>query len=79
MTIRTAKGRDFETNHVSFIDGKYCWIKVINSDMQTVRTVFNDPEETCVLTYGSKVYRGYTKLDYITEEGNALKVRLAYG
>ena len=54
------------------------YVRILESDQQTVRDVFSDPNETSVLTYGGNEYTGYTMLRSVFDEGDALKVGLDY-
>ena len=75
--LTTATGRKFKTDYlVTIAHPAMLYVRIVGSDSATVNKVFRNPEETARLTYAGIEYDGYTKFLGITDEGNALKVRL---
>lgn len=76
-TIETATGKEFKTNYFnpSSSLGRLT-MKILESTMTEVAAVFADPMETASLTHGGRTVEGYTKLIYISPEGDAIRVAL---
>ena len=75
--VITATGKEFDTNYLVTIPRPaMLFVRIYNSNIETVREVFSNPGETIRLEYSNKQFDGYTKLDTIVDEGNALKVVL---
>lgn len=75
--ITTAGGRTFNVDMVASIPDPPCvYIRIVNSNIDTVRSVFSDPAETVLLQYGSTIISNYTHVGYIIQEDIAVKVRL---
>ena len=80
MIIKTAKGKEFQTDYVvKHNPSSSVYIRIIGETSGTVGSVFGDESETAILTYGNNQLVGYTKLGGIYDEGDALKVRLSIG
>ena len=79
IKVTTATGKEFLSDYlVTMPSPKMLYVRILESDPQTVRDVFSDPNETSVLTYGGNEYTGYTMLRSVFDEGDALKVGLDY-
>lgn len=75
--FETATGKTFQTDYIVPHEPSHSlYIRILNSDFPTVASVFSDPEETTVLTYGGITFTGFTYLNSIEQEIDALKVRL---
>lgn len=75
--FKTATGKALKTDYIVPHDpSNSLYIRVIDSDMATVTKILSDSEETAVLTYGNKVYEGYTMLMNAEQQSGAIKVRL---
>lgn len=75
----TATGREYQTDYlVTIPKPAMLFVRIFSDDIDAVREVFQNQEETAVLTYAKKEYEGYTILDSIVDEGDALKVVLKH-
>ena len=76
-TIETATGKEFKTDYFnpSSSLGRLT-MRILESSMVDVATVFADPAETASLTHAGRTVEGYTKLIYISPEGAAIRVAL---
>lgn len=76
-TIETATGKEFKTNYFnpSSSLGRLT-VRILESTMTDVATVFADPAETARLTHAGRTVEGYTKLIYISPESAAIRVAL---
>lgn len=76
-TIETATGKEFKTDYFnpSATLGRLT-IRLKESTMAEVAAVFSDPAETDRLTHAGRTVEGYTKLIYISPEGDAIRVAL---
>lgn len=75
--VETATGKRFKSDYLVTIPSpKLLFVRILDSDEETVREVFGNPEETASLKYGETVYEGYTHLNTVFSEGDALKVVL---
>lgn len=78
-TIKTATGKEFETDYVSTIPlPPMAYIRVLNISLTEAATVFSNPYETVQLYYsGVNAYIAqHTKLIAILPEGDAIKIVL---
>lgn len=76
MNVITATGKEFPSDYlVEHLPSHSLYFRV-ESDLETANKVFSDPEETKTLEYNGKQYDGFTNLDFISDEGDAIKVRL---
>lgn len=77
MNVITATGKEFPSDYfVEHSPSKSLYFRVIETDLETATRVFSDPEETESIEYGSSKYEDFTNLDFISDEGDAIKVRL---
>ena len=77
MNVTTATGKEFPSDYfVEHSPSKSIYFRVKDTDLETAGRVFSDPEETVCIEYGSNRYEGFTNLDFISDEGDAIKVRL---
>ena len=77
MNVITATGKEFPSDYfVEHTPSKSIYFRVTETDLETATGVFSDPEETSMIDYGDNQYNGFTNLDFINDEGDAIKVRL---
>ena len=72
FTITTATGKQFDSDYAvasPYNDGAY--VRIINSDMETVERVFSDPSEMPI-----GMYPQYRTLAGITDEFTGIKLVL---
>ena len=72
FTITTATGKQFDSDYAvasPYNDGAY--VRIINSDMETVERVFSDPSEMPI-----GMYPQYQTLAGITDESTGIKLVL---
>lgn len=76
-TIETANGKEFKTDYFnpSSSLGRLT-MRILESSMAEVAVVFADPAETVKLTHAGRTVEGYTKLIYISPEGDNIRVAL---
>lgn len=76
-TIETATGKEFKTDYFnpSASLGRLT-MRILESTMADVATVFSDPAETVRLTHAGRTVENYTKLIYISPEANVIRVAL---
>ena len=76
--IQTASGRQFDSDYfVELKSASLLFLRVLNVDLETVKSVFNNHDETSCLTYYGKPTFGYIYLKSISQEGDAFKVVLS--
>ena len=76
-TIITATGKEFACDYFNpFPPVGQTNLRVLNTDLVTVATVFSNPDETVQLRCGKQYAAQYTKLVAIVPEGNAFRVVL---
>ena len=76
-TLKTATQKEFHCDYFNpFPPAGQINLRVLNSDLLTVATVFSDPVETAELHCGSQVALQYTKLMALIPEGDAIRVVL---
>ena len=73
--VETATGKRFKSDYLVTIPNML-FLRVLESNEETVREVFGNPKETASLTYGETVYEKYTQFNTVFPEGDALKVVL---
>lgn len=77
--VITATGKEFDSGYlVTIPNPPLLFVRIHNENMDAVREVFQNPEETATLTYADREYTGYTVFDSIINEGDALKVVLKH-
>ena len=75
--LKTATGKEFDCDY--FNPFPPVWqvnLRVLNTPLATVATVFSNPNETVQLLCGEQYAAQYTKLVAIVPEGNAIRVVL---
>lgn len=78
--IKTATGKEYNCDFFSVIPmPEQAYIRVLNTPLATVATVFSDANETVQLWYGEHYLAHYTKLIAIVPEMDAVRVVLAKG
>jgi hypothetical protein len=76
-TIKTSSGKIYECDTLSAIDSPCrLYIRIANSTLSEVATIFGDKEETKELLYGNILLIGYIKLLSIVIEDAAIRVVL---
>lgn len=68
VELVTATGKKFESDYfVEHKPSKSIYFTVVGVSEETVRKVFNDPEETHRMEYNGKIYEDFTSLEDISE------------
>ena len=76
-TIKTSSGKIYECDSLSAIDSPCrLYIRIVNSTLPEVATIFGDKEETKELLYGNILLIGYTKFLSMIMEDTAIRVVL---
>ena len=76
--LKTATGKTFDSDYLATIpQPAQAYIRVLNTPLATVATVFCDPMETVQLLHGGCYLANYTRLVAIVPEQGAVKVVLA--
>lgn len=76
--IKTSTGKEFDSDYVAVIPfPAQAYIRVLNSSLASVATVFSNPEEIVLLQVGQTKLENYTHLVALVPEGDAVKVVLA--
>ncbi len=75
--IVTKTGKEFDCGYLSVLPSpKWAYIRIYNTDIGTVATVFSDPLETGTLTFGEITLTGYTHLKNLMPESDCFRVTL---
>lgn len=75
--LKTATGKEFDCDYFNpFPPVGQVNLRVLNTSLATVVTIFANPDETVQLWYGEQYAAQYTKLVAIVPEGNAIRVVL---
>lgn len=75
--VKTAAGKEFECDYFNpFPPVGQCNLRVLNTPLATVATVFANPAETVQLWCGDQYAAHYTKLIAIVLEMDAVRVVL---
>lgn len=75
--VKTATGREFDCESFSLIEEPArLYIRISNTPLATIATVFGDPKETVQLYYGNLYVANYTKLLAIIPENGMVRVNL---
>lgn len=78
--LETATGKEFETDYFAEHEpSQSIYFRILNAELNTVTEVFRNPEETAVLSYAGKEYSGFTTVDRIEQQSDAIKLRLCHG
>lgn len=76
-TVKTATGKIFDVVSVTTLpEVRIAYIRVANSSLADVASVFGNPSETVKLWYNGAYMANYTRLDAIIPEGNIIRVNL---
>lgn len=76
-TLTTATGKAFDCDYFNpFAPAAQVNIRIMNSNLVEVASVFGDPVETVQLFYGKEYLAHHTKVIAIVPEGNAIRVVL---
>lgn len=77
-TVITHSGLQFECNYLATIPvPSRMYIRIGNSTIANIASVFSDPHETDLIKYGDTVIEGYTQLIAIIPENDVIRVVLA--
>lgn len=75
--LKTATGREFDCDYFNpFPPVGQVNLRVLNTSLATVVTVFSNPNDTVQLWFDGQYAAKYTKLVAIVPEGNAIRVVL---
>lgn len=75
--LKTATGKEFSCDYFNpFPPAGQVNLRVLNTSLATVVTIFANPDETVQLWHGEQYAAQYTKLVAIVPEGNAIRVVL---
>ena len=75
--LKTATGKMFDVDYFNvFAPAKQVNIRILNSNLVEVATVFGNPAETIQLFYEKEYLAQHTKVVAIVPEGNAIRVVL---
>lgn len=76
--VKTATGKEFDTDYYATIPAPaQAFIRLLNTSLVMVASVFGDPRETVQLWCGEHYLAHYNTLVAIVPEGDAIKVCLA--
>lgn len=76
--VQTASARRFDSDYFVVLENQaLLFVRILNEKEDTIRSVFENPEETSCLTSKTRVAFGYIYLKSITQEGDAFKVVLS--
>lgn len=75
--LKTATGKEFDCDYFNpFPPVGQINLRVLNTSLTTVETVFSDPQETVQMWCGEQYAAQYTKRIAIDPEGDAIRVVL---
>lgn len=75
--VKTATGKEFDTDYmVEHEPTSSIYLRIVGEEFNAVKTVFSNPEETSELTYVGRTYDGFTRMDRIEQQSDAVKMRL---
>lgn len=78
--LKTATGQEFDCDYFNpFPPAGQVNLRVLNTPLATVATVFSNPNETVQMWCSGQYAAQYTKLVAIVPEGNAIRVVLGKG
>lgn len=79
--IKTATGKEYDSDYLSeHKPSKSLYFRVVCDSEEEVKTVFGNPAETQTIEHNNRIYEGFTKLKYITDEEDGFwKLRLTHG
>lgn len=76
-TLTTATGKQFPCNYmVAMPNMGLAFIRIPDTDLVTLATVFSNKSETAELSHNGTVLTGYTEFDSILDEGNCIRISL---
>lgn len=77
-TVKTATGKVYQSDYLSVIPmPPQAYIRILNTPLAEVATVFSNPTETIQLWHGNYYLASYTHLVAIVPEPGAVKVVLS--
>lgn len=75
--IKTASGKSYRSDLCAQVPGMgLMYIRVVGVPLAEAAGVFGNPAETVTLYYNGVYISGYTKLDALIPEGDAIRVAL---
>lgn len=75
--LTTASGKTFDSDLCAQVPGMgLLYVRVLGKPLTEIATVFGNPVETVTLFYNDLYISGYTKLDALIPEGNAVRIAL---
>lgn len=75
--IKTASGKVYDSDLCAQVPGMgLLYLRVIGASLAETAAVFGDPAETARLFYNEVYFAGYTRLDALIPEGDAIRVAL---
>lgn len=75
--LRTATGKIYSSDLCANVpDMGLLYVRVLGVSLAEVATVFGNPGETVTLFYNDLYISGYTKLDALIPEGDAVRIAL---
>lgn len=75
--MTTATGKTFDCEYFNFFaPAERLYVRVQNSSLVEVASVFGNPAETVQLYYGKEYRAHYTRVIAIVPEGDAIRVTL---
>lgn len=76
--VKTATGKEYSSDYLAVIPlPNQAYIRILDTSLVEVATVFGDPAETAKLWHGIYYLEGFTHLVAIVPEPGAIKVVLA--
>ena len=75
--VKTATGKEFSCDYFNASEqlGRLS-MRVQGISLVEAATVFENPDETKTLTFGSQIVLGFSKLLYIAPDGDSVRVTL---
>lgn len=75
--IKTASGRIYHSDLCAQVPGMgLLYLRVLGVPLATVASVFGNPAETERIYYNDLYFSGYTRLDALIPEGDAVRIAL---
>ena len=80
MNVVTRTGKEYPSDYfVEHQPSHSIYFRVQDVDLEIAETIFSDADETSIIRHGDNRYDGFTNLDFISDEGDGIKVRLIHG
>lgn len=75
--LKTASGRTYDSDLCAQVPGLgLLYLRVLGVPLATVAAVFGDSAETEQIYYNDLYFSGYTRLDALIPEGDAVRIAL---